>query len=121
MRNKVFDHLRSISKQERLPECFLWQTADDGVDILEQLKATELQHLLDEELKKLNKHQRSVFNMSREQNLTYRQIADQMGVPVTRVSYLMSGALRSIRLNLSKYGVLFVSLFLFIITVALSV
>ncbi|WP_165044818.1 RNA polymerase sigma factor [Dysgonomonas sp. ZJ709] len=113
VRNKVFDYLRSISKYERLPESFLSHTADDSADILEQLKATELQDLLNEELKKLNKQQRCVFNMSREQNLSYIEIADHLGISVYRVNYLLSGALKSIRYNLSRYGILSVLWLLF--------
>lgn len=113
VRNKVFDYLKSISKYERLPECFLSEVADDHADILEQLKATELQHILNQELNKLNKHQRCVFNMSREQNFSYREIADNMGISVYRVNYLLSGALKSIRYNLSRYGILAVLLLFF--------
>ncbi len=113
VRNKVFDYLRSISKYERLPECFLSQTADENADIVEGLKATELQNLLDEELKKLNKHQRCVFNMSREQNLSYVEIANHLGISIYRVNYLLSGALKSIRYNLSRYGILAVLWFIF--------
>lgn len=112
-RNKVYDYLRSISKHERLPECFLSQISDEHADILEQLKASELEAFLNIEIQKLNKHQRRVFKMSREENLSYREIADHMDISVDRVKYLLSGSLKSLRYSLSRYNILAVLGFLF--------
>lgn len=102
MRNKVFDHLRRVSKYESLPESFL-SLIDENPDVTEQLNTIQLQSLLDRELEKLSKDQRRVFSKSRDENLSYREIANDMGISIDRVNYLLCGALRSLRCNLSKY------------------
>lgn len=105
-RNKVYDYLRSISKHEQLPECFLSQIVDEQADILERLKACELEELLNIELQKLSRHQRRIFKLSREENLTYGEIADHLGISVVRVKYILSGTLKSLRYSLGRYGIL---------------
>lgn len=104
MRNKVFDYLRSIANYECLPESFLSLVSDKNPDIAEQLNTAQLQELLDRELEKLTKDQRCVFYKSRDENLSYREIANEMGISVDRVNYLLCGALKSLRSNLNKYN-----------------
>lgn len=106
VRNNIFDKLRVVGRFERLPEYLLAQIEDVGSDTFRQFTARELQGLIKQEIDKLTLHQKKVFEMSREEDLSYREIADNTGISVNRVNYLISGALKSIRFNLGRYGVL---------------
>ncbi|WP_165043826.1 RNA polymerase sigma factor [Dysgonomonas sp. ZJ709] len=121
VRNKIFDHLRSIRIFKRLPEYLLSQFADTESDTYSHLTTIELQGLIKQSVDKLTVQQRMAFIMNREENLSYREIADNLDISISRVKYLISGALKSIRINLSKYGVLSVLWFLFTAITDLSV
>lgn len=105
VRNNIFDKLRAVGRLERLPECLLAEIPDHQSDTFTQVTANEIEGLIKQEVDKLTIHQKKAFKMSREEDLSYRDIADDMGVSVNRVNYLICGALKSIRLNLSRYGV----------------
>lgn len=101
----IFDKLRVIGRFERLPECLLAEIADHQSDTFREVTANEIEGLIKQEKDKLTIHQQKAFKMSREEDLSYREIADNTGLSVNRVNYLICCALKSFRLNLTKYGV----------------
>lgn len=106
VRNNIFDKLRVVGRFERLPEFLLAEIPDHQSDIFRQVTTNEIQGLIKQEIDKLTRHQKKVFKMSREEDLSYQDIADNTGISVNRVNYLICGALKSIRLNLARYDVL---------------
>lgn len=64
---------------------------------------SELQQMIDGAIAKLPEKYRLVFEMSRFQNLTYREIAEQQGISVKTVEAHMSKALSMLRSELKEY------------------
>lgn len=103
MRRAVIDHWRkkevsSIDIAELSPETLPESDAADT-----QLKSLEMERLYRESLARLNPKEREVFLLSREEECTYPQIAERMGISVNTVKTHMSSGLRTFRLHLSAY------------------
>ena len=71
----------------------------------------ELQHRLRATLEGLPAQCRHVFELSRFENLKYREIAEQLGISIKTVETHMGKALRILRLELAEYLTLFLALF----------
>lgn len=60
----------------------------------------ELQHLVEAVIRSLPEDQRTIFRMNRDENLTYKEIADKLGISVKTVEKKMSRSLRHLRSGL---------------------
>ncbi|MCX6327139.1 MAG: RNA polymerase sigma-70 factor [Bacteroidia bacterium] len=69
----------------------------------ESLLARELEENIAHSIGKLPSECRKVFELSRNEGLKYREIADTLHISVKTVEAQMSKALRSLRLELSEY------------------
>ncbi len=78
----------------------------------ELLLISELQTLINKTLDELPEPYRIVFEMSREEHLSYSEIACQLGISVKTVEYRMMHTLRLFRKNLRPY-LPYIILFLF--------
>ena len=72
------------------------QTSDPAV-------IKELQQKIDKALNELPEQCRTIFYLSRFEDLKYRMIADQLGIPVKTVENQMGKALRILRLKLIDF------------------
>ena len=90
---KVRDKYTEYTKQQHLLE----------TDVHERTIAKELEHKLRHALNELPQQCRTVFQMSRFQNLKYQEIADALGISVKTVEVHMGKALKNLRLKLSDF------------------
>lgn len=101
-RNKSIDYLRSqhMTVDLNIPtsQSFI---ADN--DIFESYIGIELQRLVEEKLKDLSPQCQKVFYMSRYENMSYHEIALQMGISENTVKYHIKTALAHLRKELSPY------------------
>lgn len=67
----------------------------------ERIRERELEARLDEALKELPEQCRTIFQMSRFEELKYMQIADRLGISVKTVENQMGKALKLLRLKLA--------------------
>ena len=112
--NKAIDFLRIVApaKQETLwasmQETPASETADQGLDL------KRAQQTIHEAVERLPGQQQKVFVLSREQGLTYDQIAEKLHLSRHTVRNHMSAALEFIRLFLQEkgYGITLLSIFL---------
>jgi RNA polymerase sigma-70 factor (ECF subfamily) len=72
----------------------------------------DLQHRVKTVLEKLPAQCRQVFELSRFEELKYREIADHLGISIKTVETHMGKALRIMRLELAEYLTLFLTLIL---------
>jgi RNA polymerase sigma-70 factor, ECF subfamily len=70
---------------------------------LQQWDRNNLEKRLSQALKELPEQCRTVFQMSRFEQLKYREIADQLGISTKTVEQHMTKALKSLRLQLIDY------------------
>lgn len=102
VRNRSLNHLRHLQVQQKsavyveaLSEPTEYADADT--------QAGELQDAIRSAIDALPPRTREVFLMSRERNLRYSEIAEQLGVTVKAVEANMSRALRQLRERLSPF------------------
>lgn len=74
--------------------------SDNATD---KVKMRELEKKLDEALKELPEQCRTIFQMSRFEELKYLQIADRLGISVKTVENQMGKALKLLRMKLADF------------------
>lgn len=99
--NKKFD---KSGEQANIPE------QKENWDVSNEMTALEIQAKIDDTLKSLPEKCRQVFEMSRYEDLKYREIAEKLNISIKTVETQMSKALKALRKNLSEY----IHLFLFL-------
>lgn len=99
--NRTLNYLRDNrlwSSEERMPEIAVEES--DPVDLL---RSEELQELVDAAIDELPEKCRIVFVLSRYEELSYRDIASQLGIAEKTVENQVSKALKYLRQRLLPY------------------
>lgn len=110
-RNKTVDHLRKISRQQKLVNQVWANMSALTDDPAHQLDAKEYQRLVDEALAQLPAQKQTVFRLSRQQGLSHEEIALELGLSKSRVKNLLVETLKHIRLFLTRHSTLLAMLF----------
>lgn len=97
MKNRVLNLMRDRSRREEIHLLILANSVDSDSSTESVVEENELQELLKNAIAKLSPKQREVFTLSREQQLTHKEIAEQMGISVYTVQEYMSISLKTIR------------------------
>lgn len=103
VRNRVLNQLRSLQQEERLKEHILSE-AVDADSAKDNLNVESLRELLTRAMSKLTPRQREVFELSREAELSHREIAEKLGLSVNTVQEHISLSLKTIRTYLKNYS-----------------
>jgi RNA polymerase sigma-70 factor, ECF subfamily len=109
--NLALNRLRSQRTQERYAEHQIRQMAHEYEAPKDD---PELQHRFREVLKNLPAQCRQVFELSRFEELKYREIAEQLGISIKTVETHMGKALRIMRQELAEYLTLVLAMLHFI-------
>lgn len=102
LRNRVFNYFRNESVQQRYLESIKTQPLTNNATE-EQINFHELERLLAEQIDTLPTQCQTVFRLSREKNLSHKEIASQLGISVNTVEQHIRKALKIIRSGLSDY------------------
>ena len=100
---KYLDHLSSV------------QQISNSNDIIEEIHFNEVKNNIQKVIEQLTPRQKEVFELSREEGLSYKEIAQKLKISQNTVEIHMSKALKYIKLNIDKsliINLLFISLFL---------
>lgn len=115
VRNRVLNQLRDAQQEEKFREAIL-SNAIDAVDTTkDQILFNDLNQLISKAKGHLSPRQRQVFELSRDQQLTHKEIAEQLDISVYTVQEHISGSLKIIRSYLEKYSGLNADLLLILI------
>ena len=79
-----------------------------NIPVIQTLMADDLQVEIDQAIDSLPEKCRLVFVLSRFEDMTYQEIADQLGISIKTVENQISKALKSLRSALSPYLSVFV-------------
>ncbi len=101
-RNKALNYIRD-QKIHLEDEDDTSQLESPNVGVQAQLEAEELQALIDQTIDALPERCRLVFVLSRYENLTYQEIADQLDISIKTVENQISKALQYLRIQLYPY------------------
>lgn len=95
LKNRVLDHYRKMHVRENYARQYEPELAASTTD--SQINAKEIQAQLAQYLQLLPEQCRKVFVLSREEQLTNREIAGRLGISVNTVEQHMRKALRILR------------------------
>lgn len=101
--NESLNYLKHL-KVKKAHQSYVLSTSNEGESASsKKLVVKELEGAIIEALKQLPEQCRTIFQMSRFENLKYREIADQLGLSVKTVENQMGKALRIMRTQLAEY------------------
>ena len=104
MRNRILNQLRNAANEEKLKERILSQALDYTEDTKREVMLNDLKSLISHALQQLTPRQREIFEMSREAQLSHKEIADKLGISINTVQEHISTSLKLIRTYLIKYS-----------------
>ena len=101
--NEALNHVKhlKVRSENKLQIIYGMDQTDDNA--FKNLQAKELETQLHKALKELPEQCRTVFQLSRFEELRYREIADKLVISIKTVENHMGKALRILRLKLIKY------------------
>lgn len=115
VRNRILNQLRDLENQAKLKEQILEQAVDYSNDTNNSILVNDLRGLIARAMQQLTARQREIFEMSREQDMSHREIAEALGISVYTVQEHISTSLRILRTYLEKHSVAGVDLILLLI------
>ena len=93
VRNRILNQLRDLENQTKLKEQILEQAVDYSNDTNNSILANDLRGLIARAMQQLTARQREIFEMSREQDMSHREIAEALGISVYTVQEHISTSL----------------------------
>lgn len=102
VRNRALNHLRHLQVQKK-SQVFVEALSEPAEPADAEAHTGELETAIREAIAELPPRTREVFVMSRERNLKYSEIAEQLGISVKAVEANMSRALRQLREKLAPH------------------
>ena len=104
IRNRLLNQLRDAANEEKLKESILSQALDYTDDTKREVMLNYLKFIISRALEQLTPRQREIFEMSREAQLSHKEIAGELGISVNTVQEHISSSLKIIRTYLIKYS-----------------
>ena len=98
---KVFKYLAQRYKREAFQQDNDWVDFDNSTE--DWLQFEELRTRLEQVVSTLPEKCQLIFKLSREQGLTYKQIADELDISVKTVETQLSRALKKIRAGIQRF------------------
>jgi RNA polymerase sigma-70 factor (family 1) len=109
VRNHLLNQMAREDIQRRYIDSIKTFTEEQTVLTDHRVRETQLRELIEKEIAALPPRMREVFEMSRKQHLTHKEIATRLGTSEETVKKQVSGALKVLRV---KLGILFYILIL---------
>lgn len=104
VKNRILNLMASIDKEQELKKGILSASLDANNDTENTILDTDLNNLLIKVLEKLTPQQHRIFEMSRKDMKSHKEIADELGISVYTVQQHISESLKVIRTYLLKYS-----------------
>ena len=104
VRNRILNQIRDMANEDKLKEHILSHAVDSANETNNKILFDDLKDVLSRALEQLTPRQREVFNMSRDLQMSHKEIAEALGVSVNTVQEHISVSLKVIRAYLTKYS-----------------
>ena len=115
VRNRILNQLRDLSNQDKLREQILSQAVNYTNETKDEIIANDLRQFISRALQQLTPRQREIFQMSRERQMSHREIAELLGISVNTVQESISISLRTLRTYLEKNSIVGADLILLLV------
>jgi RNA polymerase sigma-70 factor (ECF subfamily) len=103
VRNRILNLLRNMDTESNLKNHILSQALDYTEETQDTINENDLTELLAQAMSELTGKQRTVFEMSRNQGLSQKEIAAQLDISVTTVKSHLSAALKTLQEYIRKH------------------
>jgi RNA polymerase sigma-70 factor (ECF subfamily) len=103
-KNKLFNYYRHQLVEQKYRRNLLDRVEPIIDDVKEILESKQLQQIIDQEVEHLPPKCREVFKLSRQENLSYKAIAERLNISENTVDQHIQKALRAIRSAVRDYG-----------------
>ncbi len=97
VKNRILNLLSRLDKERDLKEVILSNAIDSSPTAEDKITAEEINNLFREALEHLTPKQRQVFEMSRTDMMSHREIADQLGISIYTVQEHISASIKVFR------------------------
>lgn len=111
-RNRILNYFRDIDIDEKVKEILATQKVTEEEAIDSKIIYTEYQVILQNAISQLPPQRRKIFNMSRIESMSHKEIAAELGISVNTVQEHISEALKFIKAYFSKHADMSISLLL---------
>ena len=115
VRNRILNQLRDLSNQDKLREQILSQAVNYTNETKDEIIANDLRQFISRALQQLTPRQREIFQISRERQMSHREIAEVLGISVNTVQESISISLRTLRTYLEKNSIVSADLILLLV------
>jgi RNA polymerase sigma-70 factor (ECF subfamily) len=115
VRNRILNQLRDLSNQDKLREQILSQAVNYTNETKDEIIANDLRQFISRALQQLTPRQREIFQMSRERQMSHREIAEVLGISVNTVQESIFISLRTLRTYLEKNSIVSADLILLLV------
>ena len=115
VRNRILNQLRDLSNQDKLREQILSQAVNYTNETKDEIIANDLRQFISRALQQLTPRQREIFQMSRERQMSHREIAEVLGISVNTVQESISISFRTLRTYLEKNSIVSADLILLLV------
>ena len=102
--NRILNQIRDMANEDKLKEHILSHAVDSANETNNKILFDDLKDVVSRALEQLTPRQREVFNMSRDLQMSHKEIAEALGVSVNTVQEHISVSLKVIRAYLTKYS-----------------
>lgn len=104
VKNRILNLLAGLDKELELRNAILSGSLDSTNETEDRVLDADLNILLEKALDTLTPQQKRIFELSRKDMKSHKEIADQLGISVHTVQQHISAALKVIRSFLAKYA-----------------
>lgn len=111
-RNRILNYFRDIDIDEKVKKILATQKVTEEEAIDSKIIYTEYQVILQNAISQLPPQRRKIFNMSRIESMSHKEIAAKLGISVNTVQEHISEALKFIKAYFSKHADMSISLLL---------
>ncbi|GHT12283.1 DNA-directed RNA polymerase sigma-70 factor [Bacteroidia bacterium] len=103
VRNRILNLLRNMNTDIHFKEQILAQAVDYSDDTQAAIEGNDLRNIIAQAMFELTDRQREVFDMSRNQEMSHKEIAEQLNISVNTVQEHISAALKSLQGYLTQH------------------
>ena len=104
VKNRVLNQIRDLEKQQALRNIILKESADYDEVTKNEILSDDLRGVLQKAFASMTPRQKEVFQLSREGQLSYKEIAVKLNISVNTVHEHVAAALHIIRSYVVKYS-----------------
>lgn len=115
VRNRVLNLIRNIEREEKLKNHILSHAIDYDEQTNNQICIEDISSIIHKSMEVLTPRQREIFKMSREEEMSHKEIAEKLNLSVYTVQEHISMALKNIRTFLSDYPKEFMDILLILV------